>query len=537
MVDFNYRSLSHISNLAKSVGNAVIVDPLTAGSARDPHDPRGHGSDGKIAATVTTTCLTSIGFVLVAIFQSERLNSEDAYITCLIIILGIAVIAIFSMLWISVVAHLNTERWLRNDASEHKDGLKISITFLWVFGMASVVQEALELTVNVSCLDFQHELNTTGYKYRWYMIGTNTSIILFYCVQLSFVSFFIRYRLGNYISINYGLLFVLTTNAVLWFISEKEEVDGYYDDEPGQAANRTQDPCYWNSNITMLVSSSLNPYLSPASIEFFLLSSGLILAMIPKHTESNALEEDTWSSEEMVPLIQHSETQPLLKRPHHPVTHFSFIILVIVFNLTLLTGNIVFVFVLPRDSSMFCTWIVIDSFYKLVMVIVIMLIYYHIYLYGKPKPGNHQLKPGQYILLIATTGTVAVCVFGMIGGIQVLDPLKGFLYTTDNTFDIIIAFLQTILLIHIERVNLNRTEEACIPTDLLCIFLAICNMSYWIVDSFIDVRYAESYHITGPVFDKENWEDVQDDLAPMLIFYRFHAFLDWYIIYCKLRRV
>lgn len=531
------RTLSCISNLAKSVGNAVIVDPLTAGSARDPSDPRGRGSDGKIAATVTTTCLSSIGFVLVAIFQSERSESEDAYIVCLMIILGIAVIAIFSMLWISVVAHKNTNRWFRNDSSEHQDGLKISITFLWVFGMASVVLEALDLTVNVSCLDFQHELNTTGYKYRWYNIGSNMSTILFYCVQLSFVSFFIRYRLGNYISINYGLLLVLTTNAVLWFISEKEEIDEYYDDEPSQAANRSQDPCFWNSNITKLVSSSLNPYLSPASIEFFLLSSGLILAMMPKHTEGNVLEDDKWSSEEMVPLLHHSERQPLLKRPHHPVTHFSFIILVIVINLTLLTGNIVFVFVLPKDNSMFCTWIAIDTFFKFAMVIDIMLIYYHVHLYGKTKSENHQLKPGQYILLIATTGTVAVCVFGMIGGLQILPSFKGCLYTVDNIFDIIIAFLQTILLIHIERVHWNLTEERSIPTDLLCIFLAICNITYWIVDSFIDARYAESSHITGPIFDKDNWEDVQDVLAPMLIFYRFHAFLDWYIMYCKLRRV
>lgn len=64
------------------------------------------------------------------------------------------------------------------------------------------------------------------------------------------------------------------------------------------------------------------------------------------------------------------------------------------------------------------------------------------------------------------------------------------------------------MLIYIERVNLNCMEEVCIFMDFLCIFLVICNMLYWIVDSFIDVWYVELYYIMGLVFDKENWEDV-----------------------------
>lgn len=51
-------------------------------------------------------------------------------------------------------------------------------------------------------------------------------------------------------------------------------------------------------------------------------------------------------------------------------------------------------------------------------------------------------------------------------------------------------------------------EEVCIFMDFLCIFLVICNMLYWVVDSFIDVWYVELYYIMGLVFDKENWEDV-----------------------------
>lgn len=64
------------------------------------------------------------------------------------------------------------------------------------------------------------------------------------------------------------------------------------------------------------------------------------------------------------------------------------------------------------------------------------------------------------------------------------------------------------MLIYIERVNLNCMEEVCIFMDFLCIFFVICNMLYWIVDSFIDVWYVELYYIMGLVFDKENWEDV-----------------------------
>ena len=531
--------LSYLESFTKSVANAVIVDPLTAGSSRDLPNSDGHSTDGRIAATVTTTCLTSICFVIAAIFLSDRSDNDTAYLACLVILLAIVLIAIFAILWISVVAYLNTDTWYREVEREHTHGLKISITFLWVFGTASMVKEALELTVNFSCLYNPWETKTPGDEYRWIAIFSNLGTIAFYWIQLSFVSYFIRYRLGPYISINYGLLFTLMTNLVLWFISEKEEMEDYYDVSPDKAINRTQDPCFWTSNITKTVNSKLEVYLSPASIEFCLLSSGLILGMMPKHNNSNPMVVELLNSEEIVPILRPSE-RPVYRGnplPHHPFTHFSFIILVIVVNLSLLTGNVVFVFVLPSNASMFCTWISIDTFYKLLMIIAIMLIYYHIHLYGEPDTGNHHLKPGQYILLIATTGTIAVCVFGMIGGIQILPLTRGYLYIIDNIIDIFIAFLQTVLLIHIERVHFDPSVSPGIPTDLLCIFLAICNIMYWIIDSFIDARYTESQHITGQIIDKDSWDDVQDLLAPMLIFYRFHAFLDWYIIYCKLRRM
>ncbi|XP_061196309.1 uncharacterized protein LOC133204573 [Saccostrea echinata] len=329
------------------------------------------------------------------------------------------------------------------------------------------------------------------------------------------------------------------TNAVLWFISEMEEIDGYYENFDIHA-NRSQDPCFWNSNITREVLSKLNPYLSPANIEFFLLSSGLILSMMPKHSQSDLGEEEEQTPEELVPILGPTERRHLRERPHqlhHPVTHFAFIIIVIIVNLTLITGNVVFVFVLPDSNSMFCTWLVIDTLYKLIMLIVILLIYYHIHIFGETEPRRHHLKPGQYILLISTMGTVAVCAFGMIGGVQILPAFKGHIYITDNSLDITVAFLQTVLLIHMERINRLNSEGNHIPTELLCVFLALCNITYWILDSFIDVRYIESKHITGEIFDKENWDDVQDLLAPMLIFYRFHAFLDWYVIYCKFKRM
>lgn len=525
-----------IPEITRAVGNAVIVDPLTAGSGRDPADPQDRRSDGQIGATVTITCLTSICFVLVAVFCRERSENEFAFIAFLVIILVIVLIAIFAILWISVVAHRNTDTWYRYDTREQKDGLKIAITFLWVFGMASVVGEALEMTTNISCLDFNHKINTTGYKVRWYLICSNLTTILFCCIQITFVSYFIHYNFGNYISINYGFLITLMTNAVLWFISEEKKIAEYYEKDSNTHVNRSQDPCFWGSNITRYVASNLNPYLSPANIEFFLLSSGLILGMMPKRSESNApQEDDRWSSDEMVPILHSSERRTSADRIHqhlHPVTYLSFIIVVIIVNLTLITGNVIFVFVQPE---MFSTWISIDTCYKVIMTIVIMLIYYHIHIMGNIEPGNYYLKPGQYILLISTTGTVAVCMFGMIGGIQILPTLAGTIYIAGNCLDIYVAFSQTTLLIHLERVNRLQFKGNHIPTEILCFFMASCNISYWIIDSFVDARYAESKYIKGPIF--ENWDHLQKLLAPLLIFYRFHTFLDWYILYCKFKRM
>jgi hypothetical protein len=519
----------------RAVKDAIITYPLTAGNAI-PDGTGDHKSDGRIAATVTVTSLTSICFALIGVFANIQVENNIAYMVTWAISEIIVIFAIVALIWISVLAYKNKDSWYQEDyyPKGRKEGAKISITFLWIFGVATIVDKSVELSIDIECLNSNITIPENTFSKRWHWIFSDIAHIIFYCIQLGFFSYFLRYRLGNHLAINYGVLSVLLTNAVQWFISLMEDINDYY--KEGQISGLDKDHCFWDSWILKKVMAALHPYLSPAMIEFFLLSAGLILGMLPSDCTEEITEPSESESNELMPLLK-DEQDIRVERSYekHPATYFLFVIFTTVVNIILTIVNIVFTKVSPESYPVFCTLVVTDSVFKLLLLGAIMIIYYRIHKFGQQQQNHGSLSSGQYLFLLTTTGTLGIDVLGIIGGIQFSD-LKGYLYTMNNVFDVFLTIWQSILLIHIERIVLTEPRGKLIPSELLCLYLAISNFVYWAVDSFIDVTYAESYHVSGWIVSADQWENIQEMLAPMLIFYRFHTFLDWYVVYCRLKQ-
>ncbi|KAK3084905.1 hypothetical protein FSP39_021173 [Pinctada imbricata] len=307
--------MESVKYFIKAAFRAAIIVPLTAGNSVNPHNPQ--ETDGSLASMVTIACLTAITFVIIGIYGGKQTKVTEAHLVIWSLVVAMIILALICVIVISVVAYRHRAEWfVRQTESIRKGSLKLKIMFLWLFGFGIILETTLDLAINVDCI--RQDKTVDHYTYRIASIASHLLSIVYYCLQMGFISYFIGYKFEGYIRINYGILIILLANLIHWFNSVVSEAnDTYYrhnhtditgsdchspdSDAPRRhpgftlyryAENDTyDDACYWNSRIECFLEQLL-PYLLPARIEYFLLATGFILGMWPsvKHDENHTAE-------------------------------------------------------------------------------------------------------------------------------------------------------------------------------------------------------------------------------------------------------
>ena len=79
-------------------------------------------------------------------------------------------------------------------------------------------------------------------------------------------------------------------------------------------------------------------------------------------------------------------------------------------------------------------------------------------------------------------------------------------------------------LIHTQDISSESTRALGMPGRNVCNFLLFCNLAMWIIDTF-ELQNGNSGAVEAEIFGVESWVVIQRLTCPLIIFFRFHAFV------------
>lgn len=521
----------------------VFITPLTAGNVIQSVDNTGSNTrktDGSLSSMVTIACLTAITFVVIGIYaKSEDPGKSTIAITTMTFVL--TAMALFAIVLIAVLAFRKRHEWfiaadIKDDAAEKFKG-----KFLWLFSLGIIMKNALELAINIDCSNKE-----SGKKFVTAFMIVHIVSILYYCIQTGFISYFKDYRFKSSVRINYGILIVLLTNLTLWFTS----IVGDNEDLVFSNTNTTEKNgiieeiiCFHNSSIQTLRIHTLK-FLNPCGIEYALLATSFMLSLWP------SVKKEIHDTQDSVNLVNIEEScdeyTPLLRRrrnrttdptniraddPRHrsPISFFLAILFGLILNLPVIISTVLTFFGIDsegfgyfRDASM--------ATYKLAMLIMVFILFFHLAKYGKSNNVKRKLSSTEYILVFANAGTIAVCTFDFIVSLN----NHRYILMSEKILDIILTFLQTTLIMHSTRVTIKKTLDSFIAAEYVCLLLSVCNIVLWVGDSFNNMENSVT-SLQNSNNSKTN-KVMKYVIFPILVFYRFHASIDLFGLFSRMRK-
>ena len=151
---------------------------------------------------------------------------------------------------------------------------------------------------------------------------------------------------------------------------------------------------------------------------------------------------------------------------------------------------------------------------------------------------NHSAKPDDYLLLGGFFGTFVFDLFSGYSASKLTAEPNIQNKQIDTTIQIVL--LVQICLLFLSRLfqTITIIGSRCFVPDIaddarirsagyvrqLSLFLLVTNLSFWTLDSFIDIKYqAETAYPGGSALFGSSWPKIVAFTYPLIIFYRFHA--------------
>ncbi|KAK3084054.1 hypothetical protein FSP39_007392 [Pinctada imbricata] len=536
----------------KEVLRAIFVIPFIAGNAL-PYDEFHTGTremDGSLSSTVTIACLTSVIFVIIGVYTAKaEIVTKARYImwslNCTLIIFGMVALGM-----ISVLAYKNRSTWFVRPSRGHGDW-NLKGKFLWVFGLAVILDTSFNLASNIQCIS---NSQYTGYHIAF--ASQDLIYITFFSIQLAFLTYFRNFKFESSVRINYGILMVLLVNLCLWFhavvADTNIEIQDYMNQTKSNNTDLKEMVCVFNSTIKKFQGKILR-YLIPARIEAALLSTSFLLSMWPSIRDNTMFSLQPMSSND----FDVDERQPLLTGTgngnaptahasrRHPASFFASMLYGTSINIIMVVSTLVFVFAFENQErsrrDMYPVWRGILISYKFSMLIMVLIVFRIFAKYGEDDDSESNLTATEYILIFSSAGAAASYTFEFIGALQIPESentIKGMILA-DSALDIITKYLQTILIISFKDALLRR-YSGCISLEYLYVLLAVSNFLLWCGNSFVNVNLSSMNfpnEKNGGLFGHDSKINSFNRyvLNPIIIFYDFHASMDLFEMYMKLR--
>lgn len=427
------------------------------------------------------------------------------------------------------------QRNFKSELSEHKTSitfLKIKLISLYIFGLGYMFHCGLYTWKNFS-YDICPENSNLS------IVFNILSILYTFLLFIYFALYYERCD-ANTFGENAASLGIFLTSACIWFNALFSESNFLFKNET------IGDNSSMVINITMSAKRAMeaieksDPFLSPAMIEFSLISIDMLFLKTDRSTKtsksgiSNEAENFTNGND-------------FARLPRCVRITGQFFLSLVVLTLFVFT----FVVVITNDPSNdildhpddFDVYVSMQLSIKLLMLILVFIC-----LFVEWSCLNFHLNVSAFVLLVTCFGNAVYhtlyCVALFFEGKKDESQFIGVSWT-DNIISMLLALFQTVFILgtHSPKDYKNFTCHTC-PTKCArwlhnkfvhyaCCLLGILNLGLWISISIGEGRLPVFTISIYKAFNKVVWSFINKIILPLTIFFRFHTGLDFLEFYWK----
>lgn len=459
---------------------------------------------------------------------SPECENENMVLIVLLISISIGLISVVGLL-ISRQIHFKLE------PSENKRSitfLKIKLISMYIFGLGYIFHCGLYTWKHFS-YDICPENSDLCRAYNI------LSILYTFILFIYFTLYFERFD-ENTFGENAASLGIFITNPCIWFDAIFSESNFLFKHEIIVDNSSTAINVTMSAKRAMEAIEKSDPFLSPAMIEFSLISVDMLFLRTVRLTKSSI----PTISNESENVANSNDFTNLPRCVRITGQFFLYLVVLMLFVFT-------FVVVITNDPSNdildhpddFNVYVSMQLFVKLLMLILI-----SICLFVEWSCLTFHLNVSAFVLLVTCFGNVVYhtlyCVALYSEGKKNESQFIGVSWT-DNIISMLLALFQTVFILgthmpkDFENVMCHTCSRNCKNwlhikfVNYACCLLGILNLGLWISSSIGEGRLPVFTISIYKAYEKVVWSVINKIVLPLTIFFRFHTGLDFLEFFWK----
>ena len=475
-----------------------------------------HVNHGDLRHIVLVSFSAVLLSVLVAFFSTtSHLSVTDVsvYIPDLIAKLTVSILAVTSMVSVSIVLRCRRHNTIVNIESKGKINEKFKIICLWIFGLSVIIVQIMYTIIDIDCS------YTASFSVLFLTMLMQTLTPCLLIAESIFVTRYHGYTFQMCTRIKVCLSMLLISNLSLWYRSFVKNIAGTFfkPDVIGNENSTAGDQvakCFWTHPLQNTITYLL-PYITPMGLQFLLLSTRFIIQMWPKDNSSSRTREVSRTA-----FI--AATVPQF-RVRATIAASLMLVFILRFPQSLILVLLKFDTSYSDDSTE--TFLHYWSVCSTVVLLCLLIFYIHILEKYRAEYSIYSVGQKDIITILGVMGLASV---------EVVDMVLSFYYNGDmfwhygvhNILNLMFAYMQTIVTLLCRRLRTIRRHSLIII--LILGILSFNNFAAWAQGTFINYCGVCNFaQMTTNILTRKQWLTIRSIFHAVAMFFRFDCFSMW----------
>ena len=430
--------------------------------------------------------------------------------------LAVLLIGYSAVIYMGCCRYLNWRRTVSVEGS-NRPMLKVQLSIIWIFGICLVSLDTIKAVIDIDCWTADPVFHVaTVYRLAKFVYILLLLLFLTAASNSDFESLG-KGKLSLYV--------IIITNLWLWMRStfqvlvlQNKTSNGISENHSINIISNVTRGCFWTSKYHHIF-EAVTVYLTPAELEFFILVTRFLI----------------WTGERTSNIRDTLEV-------HEDLTISS--------PLSLKLRIVFIFFIFTNAISVITDWTTVrlpdwmynervfvnlEQFIHSLNSTVILIAIFYGFCLIKQHDG-HSLKLVDLLYLLSLIGSVTYDTFGIIAFVE--GRSKSPSSVVKSLLFFLTGFYQTVFLL------LMKSQAVLISSqkNVRRILIVICtfNMSFWILDVFVALRWSAQARSTegqSDLMGREAWGVINETIiCPCSIYFRYHSFISCFELLKRLQR-